>query len=170
MDLFPFISRRSHAAIVQAKDDQIALLRETLAHAHSAEERERERRDGLTEKLVDAVRQTMTPTPAPEPRRRREQPDTPDPEPETLDLSMVDPNDNEALALIARREMVPMGSRVNGVQLMKTIENLRQKVIEAHDARLRTHSGPVYVPATLKERIAQAEQAGAVAAAQEVGV
>lgn len=165
MRSFPFISRRSHDAIVAEKSAQVALLTEQAQYLKELEQRGRAEKAALEDKLVDALKVRMVED---APRRRRV-PDEDTKAPETLDLSMVDPNDNEALVLIARREM-PQGARVSATALLRTVEKLREQVIEAHAARMRGASTPVYVPQTVSERIAAAEHAGVAAAQIEVGV
>lgn len=155
---FPFISRRIHAAIVAVKDEQIALLRQQLLDVRNDRDRRAQEHADLSTRLVEAIEQRMTPV---RPIRRPVEAAPAEREPESLDLSMVDPNDNEALALIVRREMPP-GARVSGTHVMRAIERLREQVIQAHEARTSgaVTAAVVQIPERVSNKIEAAKRAG----------
>jgi hypothetical protein len=158
---FPFISRSSHEAIVAAQREQTELLRTQLEAANAREEMWRAERAAFDEKLIEAMRPKM---PAMRPRRLTEAEDGPQrSQPETLDLSMVDPNDNEALKLIVLREM-PAGARTTAPAFLRSIERLREQVVEARQARNQKAVTPLFVPERINSRIDGALAAGRDAA------
>jgi hypothetical protein len=143
-------------AIVAAKQEQIDYLQDQLAYLRASLNKAK---DDSTQQLTRVI-EAFKPVPPPETKsRRRTEPDLPEREPETLDLSMVDPTDNDALALIARRE-IPPGTRMTASGFMRKIENLREAVIEAHQAKTETLKTPAMVPASVTEKIAAAEEVG----------
>lgn len=164
MDLFPFISRRSHEAIVAGKDEQVALLRFQVGYLQDLMSRGETERDSLNSRLVAALTPKLVPI---EPSRRRREPEALLEEPKTLDLSLVDPNDNEALMIIVSRE-VPPGTRTNASSMMRSVERLRKQVIAAHEHRMTQVSSPAMIPSSVVDRIAQAEREG-IQAAQQAG-
>lgn len=163
-----FISRRSHDDIVAGKDETIASKDETIALLRLQIENERasfaSERETL-QSLATAAVEAMKPPPLPI-RRPRPEAEGPVKEPSTLDLSMVDPTDNEALVMIVKGELPP-GQKVSAQSVLRAVERLRDQVIEAHKHREATSSIPAYVqaiPQHVKDRIAQAEREGAAAA------
>lgn len=161
MFTFPFISRRSHTDIVAVKDEQIQMLKDHIVAVNELAQQERDRRDELSDKLVEAIRSRI-PT---DQRQRQRQSTEPLPTGPPIDLAMIDPNDNEALALIARGEMSPgAGNKISASLLMEKIARVKEQVLEAHARREAQNATPIYVPASVASRIEEAERAGAQAA------
>ncbi len=163
MEWFPFISRRSHGAIVAGKDEQLRRLEADVEYLRAELSRSREENASTVEQAFSLMRPQL---PGIVPKRRVQAEETSERIPETLDLSQVDPSDNEALVLIARREMPP-GSRASATHVMRKVEMLREQVIEAHNAKNKAYTTPAYVPASVAAKIEAAEQAG-VQQAKEV--
>lgn len=161
MNLFPFISLLSHGLVVAGKDETIAVQRETIDDLRESLRAERDLRAATEKRILELVEKSMTPPPAPE-RRRLHRPEEPSAQPETLDLTMVNPSDNEALALLAMRE-VPQGAKTSSSALLRSMERIRSQVIEAHAARSRDASTPGIIPAGVASMISAAEQRGAEA-------
>lgn len=161
---FPFISRCSHQEIRAADRELIVTLRKQIDDQDTRFAAERLTLQSLAENAIAAMK-----PPVEAPRRRRELEAAPSPTPDTLDLSQIDPADNEALLLIAQRE-VPQGAKVSASAMMRSVERLREQVIEAHISRSQTASTPAYVPATIAGKIAAAEEAGRNAAKQQIEV
>jgi hypothetical protein len=115
----PFISLDSHKEIVKAKDETIAALRETNS--------------ALLE-TISKLSERSTATPAPmgtilRPKKKQ----TP------VDLSMVDPNDNEALTTIALREI---GTNCSMTLLQRKVDQIRRQVIQAHEDKQKKSKQP----------------------------
>lgn len=150
----PFLSTRSHDAIVAAKEAQIATLEGQIRLLVGVVADSREDRKAIDTKLLELVEKSMRePEPAaPVVRERR-------PDPPTLDLSLVDPDDTQTLALIAARE-VPPGSRMTGTAMMARVRRLRDQVLEAHAAATIRASTPGTIPETVSSMIDDAVEAG----------
>jgi hypothetical protein len=161
MALFPFISRQSHQAIVDGKDEQINLLQLQLGYLKELEARSIARADETETKVLNLVQRSMR-QPEPVQRRKREPSESEPPAP-AVDLAMVDPNDNETLAHIVRSQ-IPAGMKTNGSAMLRSVEHLRKQCIEAHEARMERMKTPVYVPAGVAAMIESAEQDGIKAA------
>ena len=116
---FPVVWRAVHAALMELKDEQIALLRAELTHLRAEVLRADQQRDHAIAQLLDR------PEPAEvKPRRQA---------PPTLDLALVDPSDNQAIRDLALSEM-PAG-KANASLLLAKMENIRSQVRAAHQAK-----------------------------------
>lgn len=108
----PFISRRSHAETIAAKDETIAELRtvnQNLTDSLKAF-------DGLLESLKPKPRVPRLPG-------ERSAPASP------IDYGNLDPNDNRALARAALAEMG--GGRHNIARVQQRAEHIRTQILEA---------------------------------------
>jgi hypothetical protein len=105
----PFISFRSHRETLAAKDETIALLRETIQQ--------------LTGSL-EAFRETMVALRTPQARTPR----APQEQAKPIDYAGIDPNDNQALINAALAEMGSVG-KVSGPALLRRAESLRGQIL-----------------------------------------
>lgn len=146
---FPFISMRSHRETIAAKDETIAVLRETLS--------------GLQQSLkaLEELAQAAKPKPfLARPRGETSERVKP------LDYAKLDPNDNEALAAAAKRELGPgkhTVSRLQNRMLHIKRQVLLQRAAQADKAGMPMVAPPP--PAAIAEQIEQAVRDGEAAAA-----
>lgn len=156
------ISRRSHQEIREADRAIIEVLRQQVADAHAryeAAERRHAVEVATLKELAGKAIEVMKP-PAPR-ERSRTLPDPlhfPDKEPE-LDLTMVDPDDAEAIMLIMRREM-PIGHKATAGAVLQRARSIRQQIVEAHERKSILARTPGIVPQNIADRIEAAKNEG----------
>jgi hypothetical protein len=114
---FPWISRSAHLETLAAKDETIAVLRETNAAL-----------------LAAIPRATETPVEAAIPRKKKEGARS------AIDYANLDPNDNEMLVRAALAEMGP-GPRSASL-LQRKVEHIRRQVIQSKAESLKQSQQP----------------------------
>jgi len=122
-----FLSRATHLALMAAKDEQIAALRDELSVSRSDRVAAEQARDAAITRALDI----LTPQPAivaaaPAPRTERTVPPT-------LDLAEVDPADTAAVRDLALNEM-PAG-KVSARLLLHKMDNIRAQIHAARAAK-----------------------------------
>jgi hypothetical protein len=153
--LFPFVFKSVHLALVALKDEQIKSLRDELSVARTDRLRSEAARDAAVLKAFELLTPKPVEVITPGARVRE-----PRPTPETLDLSLVDPTDNNAIRDLALNEM-PSG-KASANLLMAKMENIRKQVyaaIAAKSARAR-EVGTIEMPQSVSDQIDAAMEQG----------
>lgn len=142
---FPFISTRAHRETIAAKDETIALLRETVLN--------------LTQSLkaLESLAESLKPR-LPMLRSRREAES--EPKLPKVDYANLNPEDNVALGAAARAELGPGKHKAQDV--IRRMEHIKRQILLNRDAqKLRTVAPPP--PAAVSELIEKTIQDGIAA-------
>jgi hypothetical protein len=151
----PFISTYSHREVIAAKDETIALQRETIKQ--------------LTDSL-EAFRETMTAVrkaAAEPPRRVRTAKEEAQAQP--IRYEAIDPSDWQAVLDAAAGELGP--GKHTSSNLIRRAEAIRQQIINSRAHRASQPAAPLpttQAPPEVNELIEQAVQQGIAAAAEVI--
>jgi hypothetical protein len=145
---FPFLSLRSHRETIAAKDETIALLRETV----------KQLTDSL-EAFREASLHLRTPQPRPQRPAQEKEPSAP-----AINYAAIDPGDTAALLQAARSEMGP--GKVSAPQLMRRVDQIRTQIVASRKAQeLKAFTSVnLAAPEDIEQQIAQAIAEGQNAA------
>lgn len=153
---FPWVSREQHTAVIAAKDEVIAVLKEQIA---SLDQR-LSTPLSVSVNLPEGFAVQMPAVVGRRPKRQQDQNASSPAGAKEVDWANIDPNDNEAVARIAAQEL---GEVVPPHVLARTVAQIKMNIRSARADKLRKaltegKVGTVSRPMTEEEAMEQGEK------------